>query len=519
MNTRTLLVKPPWRRIKPAPALYRETSDEGDYPYNNSLYENLTEMDMLREYYPSGHKINSTAWYPDIYMENWEDVVDEDGNPTGKKVRRVYREYVPRYAFAFEQIISLKQIIHLTGNDIQYELNVTDPSEEQKLIYGQIRQGWSMKDMELRFYEAVKACKIVANVAFVGYMDDGIFGSKVLSFQKGDMLYPHRDPLTGRLKVFARRFNDYDTDGSEMVQWLEVWDEKYYYLYKRNPKERQTVSDVIMNLFRVDGWQRKDKKPHGFPFLPVAYRRDEDGPCWSPSRDSIDSYDLSFSQMAHNNEAFGEPILVLQNAAGDNETTQTDIQRGLNGTIKTISMDAESKASYLESQSAAESYMKQLDTLYKMIYEQSFAVIPPEVRSGDLPGVAVKLLYSPALEKAMSDAAEYQNFLDDMNRIYLYGYGMEMQRTVDFMNLPLKLWIKPYIHINESAVVTDLATAVQNGFLSKQTAAERNSAYSIVDEYERIKSEQKEQEKADLLYQIKTKQAASAGGGNGTGGK
>ena len=475
-------------------------------------------MDMLREYYPSGHKINSTAWYPDIFIEMWEDVLDADGTPTGKKVKRIYREYVPRYAFAFEQIISLKQIIHLTGNDIQCELNVTKPTEEQKEIYEQIRQGWLLKDMELRFYEAVKACKIVANTAFVGYMDKGKFGSKVLSFQKGDMLYPHHDPLTGRLKVFARRFNDYDTDGTEMVQWLEVWDEKYYYRYKKHPKEKQTVSDVIMNIFRVDGWKREEKKPHGFPFLPVAYRRDDDGPCWSPSRDSIDSYDLSFSQMAHNNEAFGEPILVLQNAAGDGEA-QTDIQRGLNGTIKTISMDAESKASFLEAQSAAESYMKQLDTLYKMIYEQSFAVIPPEVRSGDMPGVAVKLLYSPALEKAMSDAAEYQAFLNDMYMIYLYGYGMEMKKTIDFMNLPLKVWIKPYIHINESAVVTDLATAVQNGFLSKQTASERNSAYSIVDEYERIKREQKEQEKADLLYQIKSKKTASAGGDDGTEGK
>ena len=109
------------------------------------------------------------------------------------------------------------------------------------------------------------------------------------------------------------------------------------------------------------------------------------------------------------------------------------------------------KVSTLQAESASDSYMKQLDTLYKMIYEQSFAVIPPELRSGDLPGVAIKLLYSPAVEKAMSDAPEWQPFLNDMVRIFSFGYGIEVEMTSDFATLPLKYWIRPYVHINESA--------------------------------------------------------------------
>lgn len=499
MDTRELLVKPPWRRIKPHLGASNPEASVND-AFGTALYDYFTESDFLREYYPSGHKIYSPFHYPDIYREAWEPVYDENGNATEKKVRRIYKECVPRYAFAFEQVISLKQIIHATGNDIQCELNVKEPDEDQKADYEAIRMGWSDKNMEIAFYKLTKACKIVANGAVVGYMDDGKFGVKNLSFLDGDMLYEHRDPLTNRLKVFARRFNDYDTNGAERVQWLEVWDEKYLYRYKKNSEGYRTAADVIMGIFRVDGWQRVSKDKHGFPFVPVAYKRIEDGPCWSASRDSIDSYDISFSQMAHNNEAFGEPIMVLQSSG----EVPIDVVHGLNGTIKTLSMDAESKASYLEGQSASESYQKQLEKLYQMIYEQSFAVIPPEVHSGDLPGIAVKLLYSPAYEKAMSDANEYQDVLDDMVRIFLYGYGMELEKTIDFTSLPMKWWIKPYIHINESAVVTDLSTAVQNGFLSQQTASERNSTYSIVNEYERIVKERKEQEKADMLYQIKT---------------
>ena len=58
-------------------------------------------------------------------------------------------------------------------------------------------------------------------------------------------------------------------------------------------------------------------------------------------------------------------------------------------------------------------------------------------------------------------------------------------------------------------MVNDLATAVQNGFCSRQTASERNSEYSSVGEWERIVKEKKQEQQADLLYTIKTKQAST----------
>lgn len=514
-NTRQLLVKKPWSIVRPDNYLSHGEFLSNTYntPEDSLKKDILTQSDFLREYYPTGHKINSPLWYPDIYREVDEPVYDENGERTGKTIKRVYREAVPRYAFAFEQIISLKQIIHLTGNDVQCDFSISNPNEQQNKDYEELRQGWIIKDMEIMLYEAVKSEKITADCAVVGYLQDGEFYTRALSFKNGDILYPHYDNK-GRLEYFARIFNDYDSEGNVMTQWLEVWDNEKLWRGKRNGEDYQSVIDKILGIFGASGWQKVEEKPHGFPFIPVAYKRNDDGPCWSASRDSIDSYDLSFSQMAHNNEAFGEPILYLQSSGDD-----LDIEHGLNGTIKTISMDQDSKAGYLEGQSASDSYMKQLDTLYKMIYEQSFAVIPPQMKSGDLPGVALKLLYSPAYEKAMADAADWQPFLNDLVKIFTYGYGLEKGKTIDYSSLPLKWWIKPYIHINESAVVQDLATAVQNGFLSKQTASERNAVYSSVGEWERIIKESKEEEKADLLYNIKLNQTkvdtAAEGGSQG----
>ena len=104
----------------------------------------------------------------------------------------------------------------------------------------------------------------------------------------------------------------------------------------------------------------------------------------------------------------------------------------------------------------------------------------------------------------MSDAPEWQPFLNDMVKIFSYGYGIEVEMTSDFATLPLKYWIKPYVHINESAVINDLATGVNAGFISKQTASERAPEYTSVGEWERITKEMKDQQQSDLLFQIKT---------------
>lgn len=497
MNTREIKTKRPWKRILPNGYMQHGVFKFGDDftpPVENLQYIVTTQADFLKEYYPSGHAINDEHYYPDIYRSTVEPVCDAEGNDTGRTQKVTYKECVPRYSFAFQQIITTKQLVHLCGNDVQFELNIANPTETQQADFKLFREGWMGKDMEVSFYEAAKSVKITGDGAVVGYLHKGKFGYKSLSYLNGDLLYPHYDSITGEMLLFARSYSDYDEEGNTVTEWLEVWDKTYLTRFKRSGDQYKTFKDKLLGLFNVDGYALVSKNSHGFPFVPVAYKRTDEGACWTASQDSIDAYEMSFSQMAHNNQAFGEPILYLQ---GENVEMVHDI----NGTLKTLTMGTDDKAGYLESQSASESYMKQLDTLYKMIYEQSFAVIPPELRSGDLPAAALKILYSPAYEKAICDSAEYQSFLNALVEIFIYGYGVETKKSIDFKNLPIKWWIKPYVHVNTSALVTDLATCVQNGFISKETATERISEYATVGEWDRVMKEYKQQQEADLLYE------------------
>ena len=86
---------------------------------------------------------------------------------------------------------------------------------------------------------------------------------------------------------------------------------------------------------------------------------------------------------------------------------------------------------------ASQSFELQINTLLKMIFMGSFVVMPPEVKSGDLPGVAIKLIYSPSLEKAMIDCKEFDESIDKMKRLFLHGYGTEKGQLTKFLNLKI----------------------------------------------------------------------------------
>ena len=499
MKLKDLKTKRGWKRILPtgylSQGIYSALGDNTGTPIDNLSFLNISQADFLREFYPSGHAINDPKIYPDIFKVEYVNVKDpETGLETGAVEQRYYKESLPRYAFSFQQIITLKQIVHLCGNDIQFELNVENPTPEQTTDFLEFRSGWIGKDMELAFYEAVKSTKIVGDSAIVGFIDKGEFRYKMLSYMNGDTLYPHINSLTGKMDIFVRSYYDYDEDGKKIIEWLEVWDKEWLSRYKKT--QEQTVVDKIKEMFGVEGYSLISRKAHGFKDIPVAYKRDDDGACWTPSQDSIEGYELCFSQMSHSNKAFGHPILTL---AGEGDFGK---EFDLNGSVKVLTMGRDDKAGYLQSTNASESFMKELDTLYKMIYEQSFTVIPPELKSGDLPAAALKILYSPAYEKAVTDANDYQEFLNDLIKLFQYGYGLEMEKTINYATLPMKWWIKPYVHVSESAMIQDLATSVQTGFLSRQTASERASYYTTVSEWDRIKTEQNEKRKADMEMEV-----------------
>lgn len=490
-----VLIKKPFTRVTPTGYLLGKTTRDlsnATY-YNNKLeYQIMSQADFIREFYPSGHKINSPEFYPNRIK------FDEDEN--GKK--RFYEEKVLRVAFPFQMIIAIQQLVHLCGNDIHHELTDAQVDDTMKSSFLEYQKGWLDKNMEITFYEFAKSVKITGDGAVVFYMDNGKVGTKVLSFLDGDILYPHINSITGKMEHFARQYSDYDSEGKEIISWVEVWDNKYLYRYKQDKSGVRGTMNKLKEMFGIDGYVL-DGKPelHQFDECPVVYLRDRDGACWTFSQSNIDDFELAVSHLCQNNMAYAFPIMLLKGE-------EVEVKGDMYGAVKAITMGKEDDAGFMNRPEASQSFELQFNTLLKMIFMGSFAVMPPEVKSGDLPGVAIKLIYSPSLEKAMIDCKEFDSSIDSLKRLFIHGYGIERKMTVQFKAMKVISYAVPYVHQNAAELISNLVQAVGGGFLSKETASEL-STYGKNNEWDRIIREKKEEQSADLLYQLKSQQQSA----------
>ncbi len=505
LNYRNVCTKKPWYEVRPTG--YRKHGKEevlitrqydAEMPEDNLRVKIKTQADFMREYYPSGHRINDPEEFPDVWKKDPE---------TGQ----VFRQRIQRTAFAFQQLIAQKHILHITGNDIQMEISQQHEGKTQNDMYetelAQLKHTWIESDMEVRFFDAIQSWQTTADCAIVGFVNNRSkkTGAKVLSYIHGDTLFPQYNSITGELEVFGRKYYGYDENGNTETEWLEVWDDRYLYRFNRtvDGKTDGEYVTVIKDDYAAIGWRLVSKNEHGFPFLPVAYSRRDNGPCWAAVQSNIEDYEEAFSHLVENNKAYAFPIFYYY---GEGEDLQ--IQGNLNGAVKAIAIsDTEAKAGFLNGTDASNAFATQLAKSYDLIYELSFTVKPPELKSGDLPGVALKLLYSPAIEIAMNDAQMLQPFLSTLIKIVAFMSGYENNNTATMLSLPVNTWIKPYVHENMTEEITNLATAVQNGFLSKQTASERCPEYPKNEEYKRVIAETKEKQEQDLLMDIKRQDA------------
>ena len=492
-----LLTKKPFGRALPIG--YRQggvVSDlmETAYPEDRVTYKVISQADYLRELDTSGHLINDTTYYPDklkkVPKTNDKGEVVKDAG--GNTLYSYYTQQVLRAAFPFQEIIKTQQLIHLCGNDLHHELNSNVDDEATNKLFEQFKKGWYEKQMDATFFHFCDSIKSTGDGAIVYFINNGKVDTKVLSYLEGDTLYPHYDGITGKLNIFARKYYDYDESGKVITTYVEVWDDKYMYRYQQTGTGVRGIINKVRAFFNLDGYTLVSMEEHRYNGVPIIYYRDPKGACWSDVQDTIDMYELGFSHLCQNNMAYAFPILVLK---GDNINIEGDIT---DGAVKGITGDKEMEADYLKSPESPESFKLQLDVMLKNIFLGSFTVQPPEIKSGDTPGVSVKLIFSPTIEKAMKDIADLSCCIQGMTDMFKYFYGIETSSVVRMNGLDILTWAVPYVHQNTQELINNLVQQVGVGILSKQTASE-TTGYGKNNEWQRIVAEQKEAQQSDML--------------------
>lgn len=445
------------------------------YSYETPTRSIMTQADFLREHDVNAHKINSMKYWPNAIMKGKEGKV-------AAKIRS-------RIAIAFQERILVKRLVTLTGNNVDLKLANSKRTKQDQEMLNLFREGWDTHNIETCLYQAIKADGKTGDCAVNFFMSNGKIGWRVFSYENRDVLYPHYDPMTGRLAVFGREYSIRDKNDNESVRYLDVWDDKFYTRYKYAKTGVKGAVNKAKEIFGLDGWEI-DLEPtaHNFNRIPIAYDRYGE-PFWANSQDAIDLYELTVSQLAENNQAYALRILYLLGG-------EMELQTNPDGTPAIINAeDPNAKVGFLEPADSSKSFELQLQILEKSIMRNSFASETPELKSGsDLSSPTIRMMMMDSYQKAQDDALHFQPFLDDIVELFKYGYGIESGRSSDFNLLNIRAEIFPYVFMSETEVVSNIVQSVGIGALSKRSASEMlyDLGYGVISEYDRLMEQERE---------------------------
>ena len=504
MAVKDLLVKQPFYRLtnggrdaqkyhKPMPVDQMHYTER---PLSGSI---MTQADYLEEFYPFSHRVMSDFYFPDFY--NYTEKVGDDG----KSEIEWHREETFRIGSTIQCVTTVQQLVHLCGNDVHWELTDDKITSDTENLFKAYKKGWLRHDMEIAFYKLAESVKMTADGAVCFYLNNGKLGVRVFSYLYGDTCYPHYDPLTGEIVRFARKYSSYDENGIERVSWVEVWDETYLTRYRQARTGIQGVVNEIKDYFGMEGYEVIYRKPHGFTRCPIHYKRDKyNGPCWNLIQFLCDDYEVALSYFAKNNAGVALPSYKLK---GDD----IDIQGDPLGRIRAFTMGKDDDVSIIQPETLSENYTQYIKYLLDEIFQGGFIVKHPELKSGDTPTGTMKLYYAPSLDKAELECKDYKDTITDMQSLFCEGFGIQEGMITQFLDLNDRLYgySIPFIHENNSSLIADLVAAKNAGILSAETATEHNP-YANNGEYQRTVAEQKKQQEADRLYQLKRASAAAA---------
>ncbi|WP_459187313.1 phage portal protein [Parabacteroides sp. APC149_11_2_Y6] len=430
----------------------------------------IYQSEFLAELHPSGHKINDPSYYENIFKK----IKKRDSN--GNEYDQVVEIAIERVSIAMQQIILTKHLTHLCGKNIKFVYSGNDYTDTRKKLVQELKQGWIKKNMETAKYDFCKSVKATGDGAFCAVINNNKFSYRVFSALNGDRLHPIFG-FDGKLERFGRSFMAFDYEVGEEVLFLELWDNKYFSRYRYSLANRNADQE---------GWEvQMPPTPHGFEEIPIVYKKVEKGACWSDVQDLIDKLEMALSQLFENNKSYAFRIMVIKGGF--------EIQGDLRGEARAIMMDdTEGSAGFMEKADASSSFDLQLEQTLKFILMGSFTVLPPEVKGGDLPGVTIKILYSPSVEQGINDKNEYNSSIDEMVSLFKHGYGLETGKMTEYNELDVRGDIEVYVHQNDAEIISNLNTSVIDGTLSVETAAERHP-YSSSDEFSRLLNQQRQE--------------------------
>ncbi len=461
----------------------------------------VSQGKFLRELHPESHLIFDPLWYSDLVKKVPIDPKDPNSEMTDGIVK------VARVGIPIQKVMLFKQLSQMTGKPMNFDIMETDPTDSQMTAYVKLKQKWVYYQFDTSMYEFFKSVLATGDGAHLTYKDEnGETSYKVFSILNRDHLHPIFD-YSGKLRLFGRSFVNCDQGANnESVSYLEVWDDTYYYLFTNS--EDVAGDDVQKspcwddtNDFKLSAaddnmddksasWYLMSQQEHGFKEIPVVYCKNEAGACWSDVQPLINDLEVALSELFENNKTYAFRIMYIQGGF----EIQGDMKDNAVQPRAIILSDPNAKVGTVEGADASNSFNAQLDHTINLLKVCGFIVTPPTTISGDVSGTAIKILYSPAIEKAQNDIHFFNPSIRQITNRFKESISTEDDVSPSDMNkLHVRAYCTPYVPQNDTDTVNNLTVAKGSGYLSSETCQEKDPNASP---QEAMRIKQEEQEKA-----------------------
>ena len=233
----------------------------------------------------------------------------------------------------------------------------------------------------------------------------------------------------------------------------------------------------------------------------IAFKAtDDEKPLLNFIKAHIDSYDKLDSNSIDSLVDDLDPLLVFK---GISPNVKDLIEaRELAKVTRTVSLDADGDAHFIQAQTAITAYLEKLQAIRKDIFKFGYGVDTQDARFGGNPNqLEIKSLYQDLDTYTDGLERQFQNFIDNFKYFFDMWYELTGKGSFDIaQSYKVLVKLDRSMMINQSAQIDDTVKLANTG-VSQKTIMEFNPVVQDVDlELARIEEEKKEREAENPLF-------------------
>lgn len=394
-----------------------------------------------------------------------------------------YRDiHFTRMSIPFQRNIKNKQLLHLTGNPMQFTMMETNPSETMQRNFTVFKQYWDIRNQDGMKNKMVDTQLSTGDAGLLYYFDyKGRIKSRILSFADGYVLCPHNDQNGDRILESVYYVKD-------DVEYIDSYDDTYM---TRWSHELMSEED--------NGWYRHPAIEHGFKEIPLITKRGK--VAWDGVQNIIESYEILYNVFNAIQRRFGWGLLYVKGKFKQNAEK-------INGAVvlNDTSMEGKGDAKFLtppNPEGTIETLQLMLDSI--QLGASTTFILPKDLKTGgELAGITVQLVQNQDIQNALQKVIDWQNVADKMARLFKYGLSVELvnngeneKAITEFEELDIAAQFKVWRPMNDYEYNQMITLLTGAGVLSKESGIELNTL-AKPDEKQRVAKETEEAERKAL---------------------